>query len=134
MLKGLLHSGSISKTPEHRAQKHDIKVVFYRCSTTINSLPHSVAYRRRIQVSVGRRWRRVRKVISGHVHGLYGGDGALVGGRDTLLLTRKNPRQRQQPSCWEIDVSGLQSSCWEIRGKPFEDFTLWTMFRRLLRK
>lgn len=42
-------------------------------------------YRRGVQVSEGCSGRRIRKIISRHVHSLYGGDGTLVGRRDTLL-------------------------------------------------
>ena len=42
-------------------------------------------YRGGIQVSEGGSGRRVCQVIRGHVHGLHGGDGPLVGRRDALL-------------------------------------------------
>lgn len=44
-----------------------------------------VSHRGSVQVSERGGRRRVGKVISGHVHGLHGGDGPLVRRRNTLL-------------------------------------------------
>lgn len=39
-----------------------------------------------VQVSKGGGWGRVSQVVSGHIDGLHGGDGALLGGGDAFLL------------------------------------------------
>ena len=40
---------------------------------------------RGVQVSEGGGRGGIRQIIGGHVHGLHGGDGTLLGGGDTLL-------------------------------------------------
>ena len=51
-----------------------------------------------VQVSEGGSGSRIRQIIGGHVDGLHGRDGTLLGGRDTLLPISQNTRQILVPA------------------------------------
>ena len=53
---------------------------------------------RGIQVGEGGSGSRIRQIIGGHVDGLHGSDGTLLGGGDTLLPISQNTRQILMPA------------------------------------